>query len=303
MEFIQLLIENIRKKNSRLVLGADPIWSELPTKIKADAINKYGNSVYAGSWAIGEYFKEIIPIVKDHVVAIKIQLAYFEIFGASGYQSYENLVREAQNSGLLVIADVKKGDIYSTSEAYAKAHIGTIIIKDDIELNVIGADAMTINPYMGRDAIIPFLLEAYKKQKGLFVLCRTPNPSASEIQDYSCNNIPLYKEIAKIINEISLPYLNKEIGYSMMGAVVLANNPKITSELRKDMPNTYFLMPGFGFQGGKVEDIGYAFHAGGLGAIINSSRDILYGKDDGEWQIKICERVKNIKNSINHIIL
>ena len=259
--FADRLIEGIRAKNSRCVIGLDPRVDQMPAFIEGGVCA-----------AITGFHELVLDAVADLVPAVKPQLAFFEQYGVAGMQAFENTVRAAKKRGLLVIADGKRNDISSTAEAYANAYLGR---------DVFDCDALTVTPYMGRDSLEPFV-EACKKQgKGLFVILKTSNPGSKDFEDQplQATGRPLYEKIAGVLNELG-DGLTGQSGYSSMGAVIGATFPHEGRRLRALMPKALILVPGYGAQGGSAKAAAECFHEDGLGAIVNSSRGITYAFGD-----------------------
>ncbi|WIF95705.1 orotidine-5'-phosphate decarboxylase [Caminicella sporogenes] len=272
--FIDYLIESIKKKKSPVVVGLDPRLELIPDCVKKKYYDKYGKTFKAASETILEFNKVIIDNVYDIVPAVKPQIAFYEQYGIEGLDAYIKTCKYASSKGLLIIGDVKRGDIGSTSKAYSSAYIG----KSDIEgekLEAFPADAVTVNPYLGDDCLKEFIEDVEKYSKGIFVLVKTSNPSSSQIQNLMSGDKKIYEIVALMVDGWSSNYVG-EYGYSSIGAVVGATYPEEAKMLRKLMPNSYFLVPGYGAQGGTAEDVVNSFNDDGLGAVVNSSRAILY---------------------------
>ena len=259
---ISRLIEKIKEKKAPICIGLDPMLNFIPEHIKEEAFATKGESLEAVAEAIYNFNKAIVDECFDLIPAVKPQVAMYEQFGIAGLIAYEKTVTYCQEKGLLVIGDVKRGDIGSTSAAYATAHLGKINV-----------GSKTFNPYMGSDSINPFVDECVKNDKGLFVLVKTSNPSSGEFQDRLIDGKPLYEHVASKVMEWGERSMDGE--YSNVGAVVGATYPQMSEILRKIMPNTYFLVPGYGAQGATAADLRPCFNKDGLGAIVNSSRGII----------------------------
>jgi orotidine-5'-phosphate decarboxylase len=264
--FADRLLEAIERKRSHVVVGFDPDYDLLPADLRA----AYPRDAYASDAGMRVdcyrgFLTGVLEAVCADVVAIKIQCAYFEALGAPGYALYEELVAPIRESGCLVIADAKRGDIGSTAEAYARAH-----------LEVAGVDAITVNPYLGSDSVEPFARRAREAGKGVFVLVKTSNPSSAEIQDLAtAGEAPLYARVADLVNAWGVG-CEGAAGYSSVGAVVGGTHPSQGVELRAQMPRVPLLVPGYGAQGAGADDIAGMFDAQGTGAVVNSSRAVLY---------------------------
>lgn len=276
MNFADKLIEAIKAKGSAICVGLDPMLEKIPGSIINVATEKHGPTLVAAAEAVLNFNKGLIDAVHDLVPVVKPQLAYFEQLGFHGIWAFEETCKYAQEKGLIVIADAKRGDIGTTAEAYAKGFLG--------EVNILGtkqpiynADAITINPYMGYDSVKPFTDIAQKYAKGTFVLVKTSNPSSGDLQDRVVDEsgLKIHELVAHLVESWGANDIG-ENGYSSVGAVVGATFVSELKNLRKLMPNTFFLIPGYGAQGGSAKDVEAAFDLDGLGALINSSRGINY---------------------------
>ncbi len=300
------LIEKIVETQNPTVVGLDPKLDYLPEFLKDEAFKMYGENLKGAAKAILKYNKMIIDQIYDIVPAIKPQAAYYEMFGYQGVKTLAKTIQYAKEKGIYVITDGKRNDIGSTMEAYATAHLGEIKIGNSA-FEPFGADALTVNGYLGTDGISPLLGYCKNNNKGIFVLVKTSNPSSGEFQDRLIDGQPLYSLLGEKCEEWGEETIGK-YGYSAVGAVVGATYPKQLVEMRKKLPHTFFLVPGYGAQGGKGEDIKNAFDDKGLGAIINSSRDIMcaYKKDEkfAEEDFALASRAAAIrmqKDIISHI--
>ncbi len=269
---IAKLIEKIKQTNAPICVGLDPLISHIPDYILDEKIKKYGKSTKAVAEAFYDFNMEIIDKTFDLIPAVKPQIAMYEEFGIEGMIAYKNTVDYAKSKGLIVIGDAKRGDIGSTSLAYAKAHIGVSEILGE-KLSGFDTDFVTVNPYLGTDGIKPFIDVCNSEDKGIFVLVKTSNPSSGEFQDRQIDGTPLYELVAKKTCEWGELSMDGE--YSNVGAVVGATYPKMSAILREKMPHTFFLVPGYGAQGATAEDLKPCFNKDGLGAIVNSSRGII----------------------------
>ena len=269
---IAKLIEKIKQTNAPICVGLDPLISHIPDYILDEKIKKYGKSTKAVAEAFYDFNMAIIDKTFDLIPAVKPQIAMYEEFGIDGMIAYKNTVDYAKSKGLIVIGDAKRGDIGSTSLAYAKAHIGVSEISGE-KLSGFSTDFVTVNPYLGTDGIKPFIDVCNSEDKGIFVLVKTSNPSSGEFQDRQIDGTPLYELVAKKTCEWGELSMDGE--YSNVGAVVGATYPKMSAILREKMPHTFFLVPGYGAQGATAEDLKPCFNKDGLGAIVNSSRGII----------------------------
>lgn len=272
--FADRLLEAIERKRSHVVVGLDPDYSLLPPELRLrhEAVGYEDPSARACA-AYAEFLHALLPALADVAIAVKPQLAYFEAQGAAGYSLYEEMVRTARELGYLVIADAKRGDIGSTAEAYAQAH-----------LDKAGADAITVNPWLGTDGLEPFLRRAREGDKGVFVLLKTSNPSAAELQDLRLTSGETVVQHAGALVRRWSEGTVGDSGYSAVGAVVGGTHPAEAADLRRRLPGVPFLVPGYGAQGATATDLAVAFEHG-TGAVVNSSRAILYAyrKVGGDW--------------------
>ena len=269
---IQKLIANIKKTNAPIVVGLDPMLSYIPEQVKAAAFKEYGETLEGAAEAVWQYNKAIVDEVYDLIPAVKPQIAMYEQFGIPGLTAFKRTVDYCHEKGLVVIGDVKRGDIGSTSAAYATAHLGQVQIGAAMA-TPFGEDFATVNPYLGSDGIKPFLEVCKAEKKGLFILVKTSNPSSGEFQDQLINGRPLYELVGEKVAEWGAECMGDE--YSYVGAVVGATYPEMGKVLRKVMPKSFILVPGYGAQGGKAADLVHYFNEDGLGAIVNSSRGII----------------------------
>lgn len=261
MSYRNNLNSAIREKNSRLCVGLDPQLQNLPAEFRG------GTSAEDIAENILNFNKMVIDACGEFAACIKPQIAYYEVLGHHGLRCYEETTAYAQHQNLLVVGDAKRGDIGSTSQAYADAHL-----KD--EYGISRPDALTVNPLFGTDGVEPFITTAKKEDKGIYLLVKTSNPSSAEIQDQQVNGKPLYHHIASLLNAWAEKY-----DYDSLGAVIGATHPDELKSLRQILPATPLLIPGYGAQGGSAASLSPAFNPGGLDAVINSSRGILYA-----WQ-------------------
>lgn len=271
------LVTTINKKNSRVVVGLDPRIESLPRAF----IRKKRQGVKATIKAIEKFCYEVIDIIKPHAVAVKPQIAFYEVFGSYGISTFEKICANAKDKGLLVIADVKRGDISTTCEAYAEAYLG--------RRSLFRVDTVTVNPFFGFDGIKPFVDVAKENGKGIFILVKTSNPSSIEFQDLRVENKPIYEILAEKVAEWGKELVG-ENGYSSIGAVVGATYPEQLRQIRNILLKNFLLIPGYGAQGGKAEDIKYLFDSKGLGAIVNASRSITFAYRNPPFDKKYGER-------------
>lgn len=269
---INQLVSKIKKLNAPIVVGLDPMLNYVPEHIKKAAFEQFGETLEGAGEAIWQYNKQIIDCVYDLIPAVKPQIAMYEQFGIPGMVAYQRTVDYCREKGLVVIGDIKRGDIGSTSEAYAVGHLGKVTVGSN-RISAFNEDFATVNPYLGSDGINPFIKVCKEENKGLFILVKTSNPSSGEFQDQLVNGHPLYELVGEKVAQWGEEHMGDE--YSYIGCVVGATYPKMGEVLRKIMPKTYILVPGYGAQGGKAEDLKPYFNEDGLGAIINSSRGII----------------------------
>ena len=276
---IDRLIEKIIKLKSPVVMGLDPRYDMIPECVR----NKYSSDLEGASKAILEYNKCLIDNTYDIIPAIKPQIAFYEMFGIYGMKTFLDTCKYAKEKGMIVIADNKRGDIGSTAKGYSNAYLGKTKI-GDIEESIFDVDFMTVNPYMGTDCIKPFIEDCKKYDKGIFILAKTSNPSSGELQDEKLENgEEVYKKVISLIEKWGED-LRGKYGYSSISAVVGATYPKQLQELRKLAPHTFFLIPGYGAQGGKSEDIKLGFDSKGLGGIVNASRSLMCAYKKEDWK-------------------
>ena len=269
---INRLIKKIEETNSPIVIGLDPMLDYVPTQISSRAFSKYGENLEGAAEAIWKFNKAIIDFTYDLVPAVKPQIAMYEQFGIEGLKAFNKTVDYARSKGLIVIGDIKRGDIGSTSEAYAVAHLGKVKIGNQ-EYRGFEEDFITVNPYLGSDGINPFIKVCKEENKGLFILVKTSNKSSGEFQDRLVDGRPLYEIVGEKVAQWGEEHMGDS--YSNIGAVVGATYPEMGRVLREIMPKTYFLVPGYGAQGGQGKDLIPYFNKDGLGAIVNSSRGII----------------------------
>lgn len=269
---INTLIEKIKKTNAPIVVGLDPMMNYIPSQITRRAFTEYGETLEGAAEAIWQYNKGIVDAVSALIPAVKPQIAMYEQFGIEGMRAFKKTVDYCKEKGLVVIGDVKRGDIGSTSEAYAVGHLGKVAVGSK-QYYGFDEDFATVNPYLGSDGIKPFVKVCAEEKKGIFVLVKTSNPSSGEFQDRLVDGRPLYELVGEKVAEWGAECMGN--GYSYVGAVVGATYPEQGRILRKVMPKTFILVPGYGAQGGKGVDLVHFFNEDGLGAIINSSRGII----------------------------
>ena len=287
--FADRLSASVDGKKSCVVVGLDPRIERLPAELRERA----ERSPAEAAAAILEFNRRVLKAVAPHVVAAKPQVAFYEALGPEGMRVFADTIRAAHEQDLLVIADMKRGDIGSTAEAYAQACFDRL-----------GADAVTLNPYLGSDAIQPFLKRA-PEGKGVFVLVKTSNPSSVEIQDLDAGGQPLYEKVATLVDGWGEDFVG-ESGYSAVGAVVGATFPGAVRKLRKLMPRATILLPGYGAQGATAKDCRPAFDSEGHGAVVNSSRGIIFAFAErapasDKWEDSVAEAAKRMKEELESV--
>lgn len=271
---INRLISRIRETNAPIVVGLDPMLSYVPEYIRKQAFKDFGENLEGAAEAVWQYNKGIIDAVYDLIPAVKPQIAMYEQFGLPGMAAFCRTVEYCRQKGLVVIGDVKRGDIGSTSEAYAVGHLGKVQVGSKL-LPAFEEDFATVNPYLGSDGVKPFMKVCAREKRGIFVLVKTSNPSSGEFQDRLIDGRPLYEHVGERVAAWGAECMPESGDYSYVGAVVGATYPEQGKILRKVMPKAFILVPGYGAQGGKGADLVHFFNEDGLGAVINSSRGII----------------------------
>jgi len=281
---IDILIDKIKETKNPTVMGLDPRYEMLPDCVK----NKYERNVEGACKAILEYNKALIDATCDIIPAVKPQIAFYEMFGIEGMIVFNETCKYAKEKGMVVIADNKRGDIGTTAQGYSNAFLGKTPIGDE-NFDIFNVDFITVNPYMGTDCVKPFVDDCKKYNKGIFVLVKTSNKSSGEIQDLVLENgKTIYETVAELVNEWGKDLVG-EYGYSSVSSVVGATYPEQLKKLREIMPGSYFLIPGYGAQGGKAEDIALGFDNNGLGGIVNASRSLMCAYKSDLWKDKFAE--------------
>ena len=270
---INKLINKIQKTKAPIVVGLDPMLSYVPEHIQKKAFAEYGETLEGAAEAIWQFNKEIVDKTYDLIPAVKPQIAMYEQFGIEGLKAYKKTVDYCKSKDLVVIGDIKRGDIGSTSAAYAVGHLGKVQVGSKTYAGF-DEDFATVNPYLGSDGVKPFIDVCKQENKGLFILVKTSNPSSGEFQDQKIDGKPLYELVGEKVAQWGEEHMG-ESGYSYVGAVVGATYPEQGKILRKIMPKAFILVPGYGAQGGKGKDLVHFFNEDGLGAIVNSSRGII----------------------------
>ena len=269
---INQLVANIKKTGAPIVVGLDPMLNYIPEQVQKKSFAEYGETLEGSAEAIWQFNKEIVDKTYDLIPAVKPQIAMYEQFGLPGLAAFKKTVDYCKEKGLVVIGDIKRGDIGSTSAAYAVGHIGKVKVGSKTYAPF-DEDFVTVNPYLGSDGVNPFLDVCKEEKKGIFVLVKTSNPSSGEFQDQKIDGRPLYELVGEKVAAWGSEVMGDE--YSYVGAVVGATYPEMGKVLRKVMPKAYILVPGYGAQGGKGKDLVHFFNEDGLGAIVNSSRGII----------------------------
>ena len=292
------LIDGIIAMQNPTCVGLDTLFDYLPDDMKAGA--KTFEDVAA---RVLEFNKKIIDSVYDIVPSVKVQIAYYEMYGAAGMQAYYETLKYAAEKGLVVIADAKRNDIGSTAGCYAKAFLGETQVNDE-SIQAFPSDYVTVNGYLGSDGIVPFVEQCEKNDKGIFVLVKTSNPSGAEIQNVVLDNgTPMYEYVGGLVEKWGESTIGK-YGYSAVGAVVGATHPTEAARLREILPHTFFLIPGYGAQGGNAEMLKSCFGANGLGGVVNNSRGILcaYKKNGGTYYDAAREACIAMQKDLSSVI-
>lgn len=278
------LISKVKETNNPTVMGLDPRYDMIPESIRA----KYSQDIEGACRAILEFNKGLIDSVYDIVPAVKPQIAFYEMFGIEGIKVFNKTCKYAKQKGMVVIADVKRGDIGSTAAGYSNAYLGKTPIEQE-KVSIYDVDFVTVNPYLGIDGVKPFIDDCKEYGKGIFILVKTSNKSSGELQDLKLENgKTIYEKVAELVSSWGEDLVG-EYGYSSVGAVVGATYPIQIKELREIMPKTYFLIPGYGAQGGKAEDIALGFKDG-IGGIVNASRSLMAAYKSDRWKDKYSEK-------------
>ena len=289
MNAIDKLINKIKETENPTVMGLDPRYDMIPKCVR----DKYDETLEGASRAIIEFNKELIKATCDIIPAIKPQMAFYEMFGIEGIKAFQETCQYAKEKGMIVIADNKRGDIGSTAQGYSNSYLGKTPIGSKEE-SIFDVEFMTVNPYMGTDCVKPFIEDCKKYDKGIFILVKTSNPSSGELQDVKLENgEEVYKKVARLVGEWGKELVG-ENGYSSVAAVVGATYPKQLEEIRTLAPHTYFLIPGYGAQGGKADDIALGFDSNGLGGIVNASRSLMCAYKLDKWKT-ICSEEEYAK--------
>ena len=273
MNFADKLAEAVKRCGNPVLVGLDPRWEQLPESLRQET---GGDFLLQRAIAYRKFCCAVIDVVAPLVPAVKPQAAFFEQLGPFGMANLAGVIVHAHERELLVILDGKRNDIGSTATAYAEGYLG------DHDVSAWGADALTVSPYLGDDSLTPFIDICKQRETGIFVLVKTSNPGGKTFQDLVCDGRPLYRHVADHVEKLAKATVG-DCGYGSVGAVVGATYPEQLAELRAAMPHTWFLVPGFGAQGGSAADVAPAFDANGLGAIVNNSRGIIFAHARKEY--------------------
>lgn len=300
---INKLVQGIINKKSPIVVGLDPRIEQIPAEVKDKYFEEYGHTLEAVQHAFIEFNRGIIDAVADLVPAVKPQIAFYEKYGIEGLIAYKDACNYAKAKGLHVIADIKRGDIGSTSQAYSNAHIGLTDINGE-KVSAFFSDSVTVNPYLGDDCLKEFVDDIKTYDKGMWVLVKTSNKSSEQLQNLEVEGETIYKKVGDLVNNWSQQTVDT-CGYSPIGAVVGATFPQEADLLRKVMPTSYFLVPGYGAQGATGKDIVNCFNEDGLGAIVNSSRGIIFAylKKDTDYKTAARQAVEEMREDINSALV
>ncbi len=278
----------VKKRGNPVCVGLDPRFDQLPAALRDKALADHGETPRAVAEAFLSFNRALLDAVADIAPVCKPQVAFYEEFGAEGMRAYAETVAYASQKGMLVISDAKRGDIGSTAVAYARAHLGKGSGSDDGLAGGFGADALTVNPYLGMDTLTPYMDVGAQNGKGIFVLVKTSNPGSGDLQDLKVEGGTVHEGLAQKLSAWGTQYLG-ESGYSSVGAVVAATYPEQARQLRALMPKTIFLIPGYGAQGATAKDAVAGFGADGLGGVINSSRGIIFAYKSEPYASKFGE--------------
>ena len=304
MNFTDRLIKAINEKESHACVGLDPRWNRIPEEIREKAITKEGKTLKAVAEAIIDFNQGIIDAVAPHVPVVKPQIAFYEKYGFEGIRAFEETIAYAKEQGLEVISDAKRNDIGSTAKAYADGYLGELDFRE--KKKKLTTDALTVTPYLGWDGIKPFVLNCQEYDKGIFILVKTSNSSAAELQDIKSQQDELvFERLATLVDKWGSE-LRGARGYSAIGAVVGATYPKEAKKIRELMPHSYFLVPGYGAQGGGADDVVPCFNEDGYGAVVNSSRGINFAYQQetysSDYQRAAREAVLEMNQDINQAL-
>ncbi len=292
------LIEKIIATQNPTCVGLDTLFDYLPDEMKAgvDSFEKVAERVF-------DFNKKLIDTLHPFIPSVKVQIAYYEMYGVAGMKAYEETLKYAKEKDLVVIADAKRNDIGSTAGCYAKTFLGETAVNEH-KFSAFPSDYVTVNGYLGTDGIAPFVEECEKHEKGIFVLVKTSNPSGAEVQNVVLENgVPMYEHMGNLVEKWGESTVGK-YGYSAVGAVVGATHPTESTRLRETMPHTFFLIPGYGAQGGNAQMLKNCFKADGLGGVVNNSRGILcaYKKLGGTYYEAALSATKAMQKDLSSVI-
>lgn len=271
---IDLLMERIRATGNPTCVGLDTKLDYLPEDFLKEMYPQGVHTLEEAAQAIEAFNLKLLEALDGLIPSVKVQVAYYELYGAPGMRAFANTIAAAKARGLSVIADVKRNDIGATAEAYSTAYLGATQLAEGVTARAFEADFATVNPYLGVDGIEPFLKDCQRHGGGIFALVKTSNPSSGQLQDLMIGERTVYQVVADLVNEWGAGVMGAS-GYSAVGAVVGATYPEQGRELRKRLPHTFFLVPGYGAQGAKGSDLAGCFDARGEGAVVNASRSVL----------------------------
>lgn len=306
---INQLVSNIKKTGAPIVVGLDPMLGYIPEHVQKKAYAEYGETLEGAAEAIWQFNKAIVDNTCDLIPAVKPQIAMYEQFGIPGLAAFKKTTDYCKEKGLVVIGDIKRGDIGSTSKAYAVGHLGRVQVGSRT-LAAFDEDFVTVNPYLGSDGVNPFLDVCKEEKKGIFVLVKTSNPSSGEFQDRLVDGRPLYELVGEKVAAWGEELMGDD--YSYVGAVVGATYPEMGKVLRRIMPKAYILVPGYGAQGGRGKDLVHFFNKDGLGAIVNSSRGIIAAYKQEQYaqfgeenfadasRAAVKDMIEDIKGALEH---
>jgi orotidine-5'-phosphate decarboxylase len=299
MGIIDQLIKQIDEKNCPIVMGLDPVIQSIPAHIKSQALSNFGNTIKAVAESFLTFNREILHKVHSYIPAVKLQMACYEIYGAEGINVFYQTVELAKQFNLIVIDDSKRNDIGNTANLYAAGHIGQVPLIDGFDVPS-QSDFVTINPYLGSDSILPFSDVCKVFNKGIFVLVRTSNCSAAEYQEAKIEDQFLFEKVAEDVQKLAKTQIGN-LQYSAIGAVVGATWPEESLKLRKIMKNVFFLVPGYGAQGGTADQVTNCFDENGYGALINSSRGIIFAYQQPKYMEEFPHSEQFVEATISAI--
>lgn len=297
------LHRRIQEKNSRVCVGLDPRLDWIPQHIQDAAVKEHGETLRAAGQAITEFNRAVIDAIAPFVPVVKPQIAFYEQYGPAGLEAFQETIEYAKSNDLSVVVDAKRGDIDSTAQAYANSFLGTTLVFGK-QQPIYNVDCVTVNPFLGEDSLVPFIDTCQKYGNGIFVLVKTSNPGSGDLQDLEIDGQTVTTRMAHLVNRYAQESINSD-GYSNIGAVVGATFPDEARRVRILMPNSIFLVPGIGAQGGNFSGLVNFFNADGLGAIVNSSRGLVFSQRENvgsDFQQVIVERTKEMVGEINKVL-